>query len=59
VWAPSAQRVEVVVAGKAETLLQREGDGYCAGFVEASPDDWYEFRLNDVERLYPDPGSRF
>jgi maltooligosyltrehalose trehalohydrolase len=59
VWAPSAPRVEVVVAGKAETVLQREADGYCAGFVEASPGDWYEFRLDDPERLYPDPASRF
>ena len=39
--------------------LQREADGYCAGFVEASPGDRYQFRLDDPDRLYPDPASRF
>ena len=59
VWAPESSRVEVVVAGKAETALDRERDGYHSGLVAGEPGDWYEFRLDGHDRLYPDPASRY
>src|SRR6185369_10387802 len=59
VWAPTSAQVGVVVAGKSETPLQRDVKGYFAGTVDAAPGDWYEFRLDNHERLYPDPASRF
>ena len=58
-WAPAVASVAVVVAGKGETPLQRDSDGYFAGTIDATPGDWYEFRLDDRERLYPDPASRY
>src|SRR3954452_17964375 len=59
VWAPDRAHVAVVVRGKAETLLSSEGNGYHAGTVDARPGDRYAFRLDDDERHYPDPASRF
>jgi maltooligosyltrehalose trehalohydrolase len=65
VWAPRRQKVEVVfpaIAQQAElpsVLLDRESDGYFSGFSsEASDGTRYAFRLDDSERLYPDPASR-
>jgi len=61
VWAPKRQRVDVVLYREKElvTPLQRERDGYFAGYVsQASEGDCYRFRL-DGEREFPDPASRF
>lgn len=58
VWAPLARRVAVVTNG-VETALKAETGGYFSGVVHASAGDRYQFRLDDADRLYPDPASRF
>src|SRR4051812_611248 len=65
VWAPAVDRVAVVIHGGdgANAIdLGSEGDGYFSGTIAASPGARYQFRLGPVEddeRLYPDPASRF
>ena len=59
VWAPRASRVEVVTESGERTALDRDGDGYFAASFTASPGDRYRFKLDDDEKLYPDPASRF
>jgi len=59
VWAPRPGRVEVVTESGERTALVRDGDGYFAGVFTASPGDRYRFKLDDDEKLYPDPASRF
>jgi maltooligosyltrehalose trehalohydrolase len=63
VWAPRRNRVAVVFEGEeapAETALERNAGGYFAGFVGgAAALMRYRLRLDDDERLYPDPASRF
>ena len=64
VWAPKAQRVDLVLEGSAaqtqgqefHTLIP-EKDGYFSGSANAGPGACYRFRVND--RFYPDPASRF
>src|SRR5262249_25342652 len=58
VWAPAAERVEVVVDGR-HTPLTAEADRYFAGTIDAVPGDCYQFRVGSDERLFPDPASRF
>ncbi len=64
VWAPRRTRVEVVMesgtAAPAGPLsLERDGDGYFAGFVaDVGPGARYRFRL-DRDARYPDPASRY
>jgi maltooligosyltrehalose trehalohydrolase len=59
VWAPGRDRVAVVLEdGAAHSLRQVDG-GYFAGVVAGlGPGCRYRFRLDDDERLYPDPASR-
>lgn len=69
VWAPRRNRVAVVVEGHARTgsaepsttvALKKESSGYFAGIVpSACEGSLYRFRLDDDDRLYPDPASRF
>jgi maltooligosyltrehalose trehalohydrolase len=68
VWAPNAQKVEVVLEGQncqangavLTFPLEEEDKGYFAGFVEQATDGTlYRFRLNEENALYPDPASRF
>jgi maltooligosyltrehalose trehalohydrolase len=60
VWAPAAQRVDVVLsAGSSTRQLKAEGQGYFSGVIEGQAGDSYQFRLNDSPQLYPDPASRF
>src|SRR5438477_4724919 len=58
VWAPAARRVDIVVRA-AQAPLEREGDGYFSGMIDAKRGDTYQFRINGTEQLYPDPASRF
>ena len=58
IWAPAADRVAVVIEETA-TQLQREGDGYFNGLIDAKPGTLYQFRIDDGQQLYPDPASRF
>jgi maltooligosyltrehalose trehalohydrolase len=59
IWAPAAGRAQIVVEGKGESAMQREDGGYFSATIAAGPGDRYRFRINDDERLYPDPASRF
>ncbi|NNM73600.1 malto-oligosyltrehalose trehalohydrolase [Enterovirga sp. DB1703] len=59
VWAPKRGRVAVEIDGRRHDLVREEG-GYFSGTVPgAGPGARYGFRLDDDERLYPDPASRF
>jgi len=64
VWAPKAQRVDLVLEGSAAKTsgqefhaLAPEKNGYFSGSAKASAGACYRFRVND--RSYPDPASRF
>ena len=59
VWAPNVSRVQVVTTTAEPASLAREDHCYFSGTVAASTGDRYHFRLDDDERLYPDPASRF
>ena len=59
VWAPRPSRVEIVTDSGERTALVRDSDGYFAGVFKASAGDRYRFKLDDDEKLYPDPASRF
>jgi maltooligosyltrehalose trehalohydrolase len=64
VWAPKAQKVDVVFPDAAETNsrfcpLAAESDGYYSGVANAGPGSRYGFRVNGAENCYPDPASRF
>jgi maltooligosyltrehalose trehalohydrolase len=59
VWSPAARQVQVVVNGGDPRPLVRSADGYWAGDIAARAGDRYQFRINDDEKLYPDPASRF
>jgi len=59
VWAPIRKKVEVVIDGR-RFALNPEAGGYFSGVAEsAKPGSLYQFRLDDDEKLYPDPESRF
>ena len=64
VWAPRAERVEVVVEpgprGPARSVpLVRDEHGYFTGSsAEVGPGDRYRYRLDDADS-WPDPASRF
>ena len=59
VWAPKAQRVTVVTNGGARAALATDAAGYFSGRVAACAGDLYQFQIDDDEKLYPDPASRF
>jgi maltooligosyltrehalose trehalohydrolase len=59
VWAPKAQRVTVVTKGGARAALAADAAGYFSGRVAAGAGDLYQFQIDDDEKLYPDPASRF
>ena len=65
VWASRGERVELVLEGEQgqqlETLRMERDDGgyYCALAENVRAGALYRFRLNDDDKLYPDPASRF
>jgi maltooligosyltrehalose trehalohydrolase len=63
VWAPRRRRVAVVLedGGEPSSLeLTAEDAGYFSGIAgRAVHGSLYRFRLDEDERLYPDPASRF
>ena len=59
VWAPRRKRVSVVV-DDTEYQLEPEEDGYFSASVpNAHVGSRYGFHLDDDEKLYPDPASRW
>ena len=62
VWAPRCRQVAVVFDSLArpEIALSPEGNGYFSGLATGLGDGGrYRFRLDDQDKLYPDPASRF
>jgi maltooligosyltrehalose trehalohydrolase len=67
VWAPGCQRLAVIIecglgagATELEISLLPEGNGYFSNRVtSAGAGTLYHYRLDDQEKLYPDPTSRF
>ncbi|CAN5639050.1 malto-oligosyltrehalose trehalohydrolase [soil metagenome] len=61
VWAPAATRVEVIIYGENERLVEMEAsaDGYFQIHVEgARAESRYRYRLDGGD-AYPDPASRY
>ncbi|WP_437304869.1 malto-oligosyltrehalose trehalohydrolase [Sorangium sp. So ce388] len=63
VWAPARRKVEVVLeagpgSGEAAALRAEEGGYFSALVPAAASGTRYRFRLDDDEKLYPDPASR-
>jgi maltooligosyltrehalose trehalohydrolase len=59
VWALDRKNVSVVIDDRA-IPLDREADGHFRGIVaDAREGARYRFRLDDDDKLYPDPASRF
>lgn len=60
VWAPRCRRVAVEIDGAPPVPLEAERGGYYSGLVaEARPGMRYGFRTDTLDRLLPDPVSRF
>lgn len=61
VWAPARQKVVFAIAHNgAQTPLESEGNGYFSATVRGVSDGTlYGYRLDEDEKLYPDPMSRF
>src|ERR1700681_4432229 len=66
VWAPKAQRVDLVLEDSAERNANRtfhplacEDGGYFSGVAQAAAGSLYRFRVNNAEHFHPDPASRF
>jgi maltooligosyltrehalose trehalohydrolase len=57
-WAPEAQRVELVVDGRLEFAMSPVEGGYfvCAA-LELTPGTTYQYRVDG--KVFPDPASRF
>jgi maltooligosyltrehalose trehalohydrolase len=59
VWAPRRKSVSVVVDDP-PSAMERDSDGYFAALVkDAAAGSRYGFRLDDQEKLFPDPASRW
>src|SRR6187397_1037072 len=64
VWAPKAQKVDVVLEDATEAKpkffsLTAESGGYFSSAASAGSGARYHFRVNGAENFYPDPASRF
>ncbi len=65
VWAPERKSVCAVIGKSGLTPdmvceLKSEGNGYFSAEVRnAAAGDLYGFRLDDDDKIYPDPASRF
>src|SRR5580765_6359792 len=59
VWAPAASRVAVVTRRGQRSALVREDGGYFSGRIAVAAGDLYQFQIDDDEKPYPDPASRF
>src|SRR5580698_4924748 len=59
VWAPNAQKVEVVIESKSRHLLNSEEDGYFSCFLDGVlVDSLYKLSIDSGE-AFPDPASRY
>jgi len=59
-WAPKVSEVSVLWGDGEKRALQKDGEGYHAGFFEhVREDELYQFHLHDCDKTIPDPASRF
>ncbi len=58
VWAPPARSITLVLGARTHSL-EPEDQGYWSIEADAMPGERYHYRVDDSERLYPDPASRF
>ena len=66
VWAPKAKQVDLVLETSADKKpnrslhpLTREDAGYFSGAAPAAAGSYYRFRLDNGDRYFPDPVSRY
>ena len=60
VWAPRVREIAVEIDGGPPIALKAEADGYYSGLApDARPGLRYGFRTDTLDRLLPDPASRF
>ena len=59
VWAPRRSRVQAITLTGHSVTLTREDGGYFSGTIDASAGDRYHFKLDEDEKPYPDPASRY
>jgi maltooligosyltrehalose trehalohydrolase len=60
IWAPRCRALAVEIEGGRPISLQAEAEGYHSGLVaHAGPGMRYGFRTDTLDRLLPDPASRF
>src|SRR4051812_30823742 len=60
VWAPRVREIAVEIDGGPPIALEAEADGYYSGLaLDARPGMRYGFRTDTLDRLLPDPVSRF
>ncbi|HEX2832368.1 MAG TPA: malto-oligosyltrehalose trehalohydrolase [Thermoanaerobaculia bacterium] len=59
VWAPSHERVAVVLDGRDVSLAREDGGYFCAVIAEAGAGTLYRLRVDGANETYPDPASRF
>jgi malto-oligosyltrehalose trehalohydrolase len=57
-WAPSAEQVELCLAGGPPRLMPRVADGWYESIVAATPGMRYHYRI-DGDLNVPDPASRY
>src|SRR3954451_12902967 len=60
VWAPRVREIAIEIEGSSPIALQAEADGYYSGLVaDARTGMRYGFRTDTLDKLLPDPASRF
>src|SRR5687768_10798201 len=59
VWAPKRRQVAVVIGGALHALGAEAGGYFAAAVPGIKAGARYAFRLDEDDRLYPDPASRF
>ena len=59
VWAPDHTRAELVTRGTPRALTRDAAGYWSAAFADVQPGDLYSYRLDDADRLMPDPASRY
>lgn len=58
VWAPRVHSLEVVI-GERTHALDKDARGYWTAEVGAASGELYQFRVDNSDRLFPDPASRY
>jgi maltooligosyltrehalose trehalohydrolase len=59
VWAPKCRHIDLVIQGRTYSLNEEENNYFSLDLDDIQPGTTYGYRLDQSERLYPDPASRF